>query len=347
MNYEQRLVAYLDRRMGAHRGAWPEHQWQCPACLDRRGDESTGYKFGFNFEKYKGFCFRCEFSVGSLKQLLMTLTDGKLTNEEMGLLAHEPEARGVVAGTLHAAVLCNLFHRSRTMRKLLPRPLPARCISLSESNDSAFFQQAREYLLTTRKLRPEDIDTYDLRFCWTGEYAHRIIFPVMQHGEIVYWTNRAIDPENAPKTKNPPNRPNMFTRDDCLYNFDACVGKKRVAIAEGPISVIQSARVCPTVGLLGKRMSDAQFDLIRELVARGTEEIVLAKDFGATPDDLLERLGGCVPRVTYLPLECGDPDDNRDRLCELYQHTRTLCVSDRVRNRLAEPKWGRRIFSCK
>lgn len=54
-----------------------------------------------------------------------------------------------------------------------------------------------DYLVTARGFKEKDvnelIDLYDLRYCVSGNYTNRLIFPIYDRGRLVCWTGRSID----------------------------------------------------------------------------------------------------------------------------------------------------------
>ena len=82
---------------------------------------------------------------------------------------------------------------------------------------------------------------YGLRFCTTGRWKDRIIFPVHQRGKLVAWTGRAIS--------NPINAPRYLSTGDAiktaLFNEDEIfLGGNVLFITEGPMDAIKVDYFC-------------------------------------------------------------------------------------------------------
>jgi hypothetical protein len=344
------MLAYLDERLGKHSGTGPEYHFYCPACITRLGDESGKRKLGINLAKGKGGCFRCSFGFQSFTQLFRYLNGGYIRMEEFALLRHEvnlPKSNLPSAVRLH-------FARKKHLA-LKPFPLPpefVRLADLSEEERSAFRYRVPFAYLKSRGIGEDKISLYNIGYCATGEYAQRLIFPVIQNNRVVYWTNRFCG-DHPLKSKNPPNTEGHHHRGTCLLNYDLCLCFPSVALVEGPISAIafhQAALnaacagdpdakldlLTPALAMMGKFLSGEQRKLIAEMVPLGLKEIVVALDpgAGAPADEIYSSLLGVVPKVTMLVLENGDPDDVRDSLPQLLRGRREPSVLDRVRQRL-------------
>lgn len=330
---QQGMVKYLDARMGGHVGAGPNVQWFCPFCKARRGDESDKRKFRLNVHTGEGMCFRCDYRCRTFARLLRDLNAGRLGQAEEELLAGGGSYAS--AASLRDAVLVNLFASdapSGTKSELAPVPLPAEFVPLWRLPVPPLARRGYTYLVNDRGLQPAAVARYKLGYCPTGRYAGRVIFPVRQNGECVYFTNRAAFATDL-KTLNPENRPGFYGKSDCLFNFDRCAGKPQVSVGEGVLDVIAME---PGVGLLGKVASARQLDLLEELARRGTEEFTLGLDPDASREEYqtYQDMRDRFPRTTYLPLMdygLGDPHDSRGVMKALKLSRRGMTLVDRVR----------------
>lgn len=343
------LLAYLDERLGQHSGRGPEYHFYCPACVDRTGDESNKRKLGVNIAKGMGGCFRCGFGFRSFSQLFRYLNGGYIRMEELALLRHEVE---LPKTNLQTAVRSRFVRKKRPGLKNVPLPpeFELLCDLTPEQRKAQRYQVAFTYL-ASRGVTEEKLTTYQLGYCTRGEYMNRIIFPVVQHEQVVYWTNRFCG-NHALKSKNPPNVDGFHQRGTCLLNYDNCVGFPRVALVEGPFSALafetealakartgQGDRLdvlTPALAMMGKFLTEEQARLIAEMVPLGLQEIVVALDpgAGAQADEAIAALRGVVPEVTMLVLTDGDPDDARGSLTSLLAGRRTPSILDRARQRL-------------
>lgn len=344
------VLSYLDERLGQHSGRGPEYLFYCPACVDRTGDESSKRKLGVNVAKGKGGCFRCGFGFQSFRQLFMYLNGGRVLMEELALLRHEVR---LPRGDLKSAVRLRMLPKKHLALK--PYPLPPEFVLLSDLDETERnalrFKLPFQYL-KDRGISDWQVEEFYIGYCPSGDYSHRLIFPVVQNEQVVYWTNRYCG-DHALKSKNPPNIEGFHQRGTCLLNYDRCFGFPHVAIAEGPISAFAFSRqafeggcrgdreammriMAPAMAMMGKFLTPQQTALIAHLAANGLQEVTVALDpgAGAEADDVYSTLLGIVPKVSMLVLTDGDPDDERERLSELMQGRRAPSVSDRVRQRL-------------
>lgn len=323
------VVEYLDSRQGGHSGRWPEYQWSCPFCVDLTGDESRKRKLRVNVAKHVANCFRCGFN-GTLADVFRGLNPGgKLLAHEVEILARAPEARDVRL-TLSQEVLLKFYGREQVASyDLLPVPLPPEYLPL-DANDP-LTRLGYCYLTIDRKVDPAFIPLMQIGFCLTGTYRLRLVFPVIQGGQVVYFTTRYCG-DHPIKSLNPKDERFRHTKGTCLLNYDVCFGEPVVGVVEGPLSAIG---LHPAVCLLGKTASETQIGLLETLAANGTKEFVLGMDPDAGPEEYetYRELSGRLPKVTYLPLRDGDPDDMRKagRMPELVAARREMTTADRVR----------------
>lgn len=337
MKFAASLLDYLDSRLGRHSGRGPEYQFPCPACIDRIGSESSKRKFSINLDRRKGQCFRCEFKFRDIAHLFKYLNNGRLTVEERILLREDPP---IIVGSVEKTVRTLLRKTGTHTPELRPEPLPREYVKLDESTrKNPALKRAHLYL--ERRVPLELAKAFDVGFCASGEYAGYLIFPVVQGGRVVYWTNRFAGKSARIKSKNPPKRPGYFSREHCLLNYDRVVGKRVVQLVEGPFDCMAPPNA---IALMGRVMSPEQGRLIVALVEHGLRELVLLLDPGTGKDidHVRAQLQDAVPKVTALDLsrfrradgEIGDPADLREELPTLLRKRRVPTLVDRARLRL-------------
>jgi DNA primase len=213
--------------------------------------------------------------------------------------------------------------------------MPPEAMPLSQCNWSKppfVLRKAIKYLRDDRGVNRLKAIQFDAHYAPSGRYAGRIVFPVYQNGQQVYFTTRYAG-EHERKSLNPYNEDGHFHRDHCLLNYDAAVGKKVVAIVEGVLDCMAHKAA---VALLGKRCTETQAKLLEVLADNGTEEFVVSLDPGAgrEADAIYQKLSGRVPKVSMLVLDHGDPHDRREELPELMKGRRAPSTGDRVRQRM-------------
>lgn len=329
----QRDVAlYLDKRLGTHYGKGPEYLWPCPVCIDRKGSESKKRKLSVNLARGLGRCWRCDYRFGSLATLFREINGGALRSEEIALLNRHRAQLPPLAGL--RSELRRTFAPPSVVpdAQLRPVRLPREAVRLlAHPMGSPRTAPAWAYL-RRRGLGVAQVRAFDIHYCVSGEYGGRLVFPVVQRGQQVFFVTRAIS-KWGPKSKNAPNQEGYCTPATCLLNYDAVVGQPVVAVVEGPFDCMAHQHA---VSLHGKSLSDQQLQLLRELVAQGLEEVVVSldADAGRVADSTYHRLLLSVPKVTVLALDVGDPHDRRAELPKLLQHRKELDVSMRARLRL-------------
>ena len=325
------LLEYLERRLGTYRGNGAEKEFFCPFCIDRIGSESSSRKMWVNVANGKVFCFRCEYGAGGLRRLFLDLNGGSLRYEEIAILRGEMEPPAGL--TIRQAVLEMLYADSAT-EKAEPQKIPDDAISLTQckwDEPPVKLKRGIQYL-KKRGVNLLTAHKFDIHFCPYGRYSGRLIFPVYQNGEQVYFTSRYAG-HHERKTLNPLNEDGRFRRTDCLLNYDNVIGQKVVAVVEGPFDCMAHEHA---VGLIAKRISETQTRLLEVLAEHGTQEFVvnLDPDAGPEADAVYRKLLGRVPKVTTLILDHGDPHDRRDELPSLMQGRKEPSTRDRVRQRL-------------
>tara|TARA_R100001086_G_scaffold192515_4_gene109743 strand:- start:584 stop:1630 length:1047 start_codon:yes stop_codon:yes gene_type:complete len=333
------IIEYLDRRLGKHSGRGPEFTWPCPVCIDRLGSESRKPKLHVHVDRGMGHCFRCDYGFRSLRSLFLTINDGTLRIEELRLLKRytDRDPRGPRASVMEALRIDPKFGPER----LRPVALPDDTVSLVEPRLRRTVRRALNYL-EGRGVSIDLVRKHSIGYCPAGDYAGHLIFPVLQGGRQVYFTTRyAGSATGGLKSKNPPKRDGYHAKSTVLLNYDRCVGKRRVALVEGPFDMMAWDNA---VALLGKTINHEQVVLLERLVASGLEELVISLDAeaGAEAIALHRMLSGRVPTVSVLFLDTGDPFDQRDRLRSLLPTRRQPTAVDQVRfgARRRAPVWA-------
>jgi len=130
--------------------------------------------------------------------------------------------------------------------------------------------------LASRGITYQDVMQFGLFWCAQGKYANRIIFPVYEQNQLVYWQARAMwdsDHKRFIKALNPGPVPNMAGASEVLFNLDIARQYERVVITEGPIDAIH---VGPdAVCTFGKKISIVQ---ILKLYYAGVKAVDLMWD---------------------------------------------------------------------
>ena len=121
--------------------------------------------------------------------------------------------------------------------------------------DSAL-NKAQTYL-EERGLGDEEIRLYDLRYCYSGKYAARIVVPCFYEGDLVTFVARDLFGTSDRKYLNPQGN----KQSDFLYNLDNVQGST-VVLTEGVFDAISMSRDAPAVASFGKSLSLRQINLL-------------------------------------------------------------------------------------
>ena len=286
---------------------------QCPFC----GLRDPSHHFGIRLEDGAWGCFRDPTHRGkSVIKLIATLKgcsweDAKELLEE-GIF---PDARsfsdlrekldGLGKGRIFVPVPASWPEEARTFKRD-PRGIEKRF---------------HRYLKSRGYFVPYWVaERYDLRFCLTGRWAHRILFPLKDAaGALFGWTGRSIVGSATARYKT---YPEDETAKHFFYNLDQVAGGGiTLAIVEGPtdaLKVDEFGRSCGlrAVGQLGLTTSPARIAALRALLPR-YRHIVLLMDKEARSAAM--RLAGSYallgPKlfVGHLPPGVGDPGEMNPR----------------------------------
>ena len=121
--------------------------------------------------------------------------------------------------------------------------------------DSAL-DKAQAYL-EDRGVGEREMRLYDLRYCYSGTYAARIVVPCFYENDLVTFVARDLFGLSDRKYLNPQGN----KQSDFLYNLDNVDGDC-VVLTEGVFDAISVDRDVPAVASFGKSLSTRQIDLL-------------------------------------------------------------------------------------
>lgn len=158
-----------------------------------------------------------------------------------------------------------------------------------------------------RGITLEDARRLGMFWCWGGRYGNRLVFPVWEATQLLYWQARAMwEPqpgEDYVKALNPPRTPGAAVSSEVFMGLHHARQYPRVWITEGPVDAIHAGpdAVCS----FGKSLSPVQ---LSRLWASGVRAVDLMYDADARAD--MEALAPLLAslfdlRLVYLPH--GDP----------------------------------------
>jgi DNA primase len=116
--------------------------------------------------------------------------------------------------------------------------------------------RSQQYLLD-RGVTREEIQKYDIRYCYEGQYAGRVVVPCLYEGDLVTFVARDLFGFSDRKYLNPQGN----KQSDFLYNAGNVKGET-VVLTEGVFDAISASRCYPAVASFGKSLSSRQIDLL-------------------------------------------------------------------------------------
>ena len=204
---------------------------------------------------------------------------------------------------LDVAVL--LKNNSDVVISTLPKQtlsLPSEFISMTNVQDSKDYQRAFKFLIG-RGITRNDIIKYNIGYCETGKYAHRVIIPSYDiQGELNYFVARTYDDKIRPKYLNPP----IATNDSIVF-FDMHINwNMPVLLCEGVFDAIAAKR--NAIPVLGNSIYGA---LWRKIIFEDVEEIVLALDMDMVKTSLhyIEKFVAEGINVKFIVMGKKDPSE--------------------------------------
>jgi hypothetical protein len=270
--------------------AFPDHKapgkrWfniNCPFCEQTGRKPDRKHKLGINYKKGYIHCFRCK-RVHKLSYFL------KLMDIQIDLEGLETEDSEPITYFVP--------------KQKNPIDFPSEYINILDLYDTRYpvYLQALEYI--DRRIGIELAVKLNVGFCGIGDYANRIVIPVFENDEIIYFAARAIFPFIDPKIKNPPG-----ARRDILFNWNVAQRFSEIFIMEG---IFGAVTVYPYgVATLGKEITDEQ---ILKIIRTNVKIINIVLDNNAIQDAYVvaKRIQEFTHRVKIrvVELKAGQPDD--------------------------------------
>ena len=120
----------------------------------------------------------------------------------------------------------------------------------------AAMDKAQTYL-EGRGIGEEEMRLYDVRYCYAGKYAARVVVPCFYDSDLVTFVARDLFGFSDRKYLNPQGN----KQSDFLYNLDNVKGST-VVLTEGVFDAISVARDAPAVASFGKSLSSRQIDVL-------------------------------------------------------------------------------------
>jgi len=286
------LQRQLERKLGrGQQRAAGELGFDCPRC----GPNSEKYHLGVNLKKCVFNCFRCKYG-GHLSKILK---DYDFKSADLVSAAIKRPVLGVKPKGFKL-INKKIWMKNRPLRR--------------------FLKSRGIFRLRAQKLGMGVVEKGN----WTDikRFAGRVIIPVIENGEWVYWVARAYDKELEKKEISPRKDEMNVRRSDVIHGIDD-VTPEHLVICEGIFDAERIRRYgINAVALLGSNFSDVQCG---KLLAKKAERVDLMLDGDVAGRTgalkalkmLFTRARRLNARIIHLP-DGIDPDKLKDdELCDL------------------------------
>ena len=127
--------------------------------------------------------------------------------------------------------------------------------------------------LEDRGITREQVEEYDMRYCYSGTYSGRVVVPCVYKGDLVTFVARDIIGYSSRKYLNPLGN----KQSDFLFNFDPSI-TDTVVLTEGVFDAISASKVLPSVASFGKSLSTRQINFLN-----GIKNVIFYWDRDAYP----------------------------------------------------------------
>lgn len=205
--------------------------------------------------------------------------------------------------------------------------LPDEFLPLYKKRNTPEYKNALHYILKIRQLSMYDIVRYNIGYCETGEYQHRVIIPSYDEiGNLNFFTGRSYI-SDEPRKYNTPSISKNFIGFDLFINWH-----DPIILLEGPFDAIAYRR--NAIPLFGKQLSDA----LRIKIIQQSVKIV---KIGLDPDAILTAIKYIEDfhnqGISVHLLQFGDKDPADTgylKLMEINQNSKPMKTSDILKLKL-------------
>lgn len=222
-------------------------------------------------------------------------------------------------------------------------PLPDEYTPLSLSSKNLVCKRALHYLMKTRKVSWKQIKEHKMGFCVGGEYANRIIIPIMEGEHLRFWVARAIGNGLKPKEKSPSNEFYQISKSQVIFNiYNSTRIYGGVVLAEGIFDALSFGDIGGS--LLGKVLYGDQLTILLDYYNKGMLPngvyVALDNDAFSQATRLADELYQYMPvKVINIPKKYDDPNNfvqklGRKELMNLVDESVEYDESYKVKRRL-------------
>lgn len=267
--FDRRGIHYVSRGSNVKKG---NINVKCPFCADDPSEH-----MGIDPDTLRWGCWRDADHRGkSPIRLIMALT-GMPRHDVRSLLGLDRDTHlsfDTEGLSLADLDVNNLFGENTTEeeepeQKVLDFPLSIKPIKPGKLTDRFY-----DYI-ESRGFKADDVPAvirkYGLRYALTGDYKHRVIFPVYMYDELVAWTGRSVGPSSLRylSTRVEESVINIY---DSLIHFDKIkrMRPRVLFVVEGPLDFAKidfygKDYNCAATCIFTKVMSEKQISYLQEL----------------------------------------------------------------------------------
>jgi DNA primase len=278
-------------------GGGDEREAVCPSC----GKFGSFY---VNVSKDKGgayICFSCDFKGRSSVGLIAEVEGITKFEARKRLLKGSVEFKRVDPLSLVERIsFLRGGNEENSPRVKIEIPLPAEFISVYDDKHKKWRMPA---YLSKRGVLKETAKRFNLGFCRTGDYQHRVVFPIVcPNGHS--FTARDVTNNQIPRYRNP--RGAGLGR--LVFGWDSLIDNHDFLVVEGPMDAVMANQAgFPAIALCGKSFGDEQSKMLRGRTL-GSAVVMLDPEEGVAPIDVATKLLSLLEDVYIAKLPSGkDP----------------------------------------
>lgn len=271
----------------------------CPLCNDHKK------RMYVNLSTGQFWCHNCQ-QGGSFPTFIQKIEGGSLDTA----IKRATDIRGSVS--VPERITDNIKLKMVGSVKLAKRAiaLPEEFTLLDKNAVNKVHIRAINYL-KKRMVTEADIKRHRMGVCSTGQYAERVIIPIINEGITEFWVARAISRKALKKEMSPSNEDYQISKSNVVFNlWQSAKTYGTTVICEGIFDALSFGDIGSA--LLGKALHEEQFHRILEYKYLLKDGVFIALDWDAREEALAtaDRLSKHMSvKIIDIPKELGDPND--------------------------------------
>lgn len=283
-----------------------EFRIDCINCDDDNGN------LEISLDKGIFHCWQCEYS-GNLRKLLKDYL-GKSPNLEEYVSPSD---------LLRMDIAFDVEEEKPVFK---PFNLPIEYVPFDGRKLGFVGQKAHRYALS--RMTDEDIKHYQIGYCGLGDYKWRIIVPVFQGKDVVYFVGRAFMGHKDLPYRNPDKEECGVGKEEIIFNFDGAKKENQAVICEGVFDAIRVGN--DGVAIFGTYPSSQQIERLTQL-----KKLFVMLDADALDKavKMAIRLKEQDKSIIYVvEISEGDPDNyERPTLRDMINRARPFSLAEEQR----------------